>query len=58
VLATPDRYRGAGQGGADCYTELRRILLLGTSVNKQSFCHFMGKNAKTSGIHREFIATV
>ena len=25
LLATPGRSRGAGQGGADCYSELRRI---------------------------------
>ena len=34
MLATPDRYRGAGQGGADCYTELRRIPIPRTWLNK------------------------
>src|ERR671911_2486531 len=53
VLATADRYRGAGQGGADCYSELRRIPLPRTRVNRllsshlgsevnccQTFCSF------------------
>src|ERR687890_614285 len=53
VLATPDRYRGAGQGGADCYPELRRILLPRTSVNNPIFATLLQKNS--AGIHRPLL---
>jgi hypothetical protein len=45
VLATPDRYRGAGQGGADCYTELRRILLRACANRRVAYVARSSKKA-------------